>query len=141
MKATYDIKLSLMTSVTVDMENPLEPDTPGIQRIKLLAVNKAADAADLLICEENVTSIKLHSYCTDEAEKTVNSEIINLERPECTEAISESLNNLQALKASRYIPFASPCPCSTESALKKCVLKAIDNLKEAMHYARLLRYL
>ena len=39
---------------------------------------------------------------------------------------------LRNIARSGYIPFASPCPCSNETAIKDCIRTAIDKLEEAV---------
>ena len=59
------------------------------------------------------------------------------EKKNISTTLSDCVAVLEGIANSGYIPFASPCPSSTEGIIKDSILSAISSLKDALNNHRL----
>ena len=125
-KASYDVTFVPMTNVEVEVADPYNPTEGEQERIIEAACRKRFPA----VSSEDVAEIRLYEV---EGKEVFDRKVIfdsgSLKRDD--DPIGTTLESIKKLAKSGYIPFSSPCPSSTEKALRDSVLSAISLLEKA----------
>ena len=130
--ASYDVTFAPKVNVCVEAKNPLSLTEKEMDSLLEKARLKVKVQKEDLIINDNLLRVELYSKSAHEAPLKVPQ----VKFPDPNALMLEAHENLNALRNNGYIPFASPCPSSTEKEIKHFIEMAIWNIECAMNRAK-----